>query len=122
MHTTLLQAIATSLSALPPSSFPLPSSAFYTNHLLPSRPSSTLSQTPLDIKHSTHKSLTAFLKTAEKANLLSLKTIKNELFVATVSQNHPEVAGHKVYSSLRDAEAERERQEELEKEVQQQLL
>jgi translation initiation factor 2D len=85
----------------------MPSTTFYTTHLLPSRPAYNPSSIPIDIKHSTHKSLTAFLKAAEKANLVSLKSIKTELFVTGVSTKHPEVAGHRPYLTMREAEAKK---------------
>ncbi|KAL0568274.1 hypothetical protein V5O48_013717 [Marasmius crinis-equi] len=38
LHKSLLQALSTSLSQLPPSAFPIPSTQFNTSHILPARP------------------------------------------------------------------------------------
>jgi translation initiation factor 2D len=91
----------------------MPSTTFYTTYLLPARPAPTpnTSPTPVDIKHSTHKSLTTFLKAAEKAHLLTLKSTKGDVLVAGVSASHPEVLQHTPYFSLRDAEEKKERKE-----------
>jgi translation initiation factor 2D len=120
LHASLLQAIQTSLSTLPASSFPLSSSTFYTNHLLPSRPHHTTdaSQTPIDIKHSTYKTLAAFLKHAEKGGLISLKSVgrEKEVVVMGVAMDHPEVIGHRKHLSVREAEARKAKREEEEAE------
>jgi translation initiation factor 2D len=93
----------------------MPSTTFYTSHLLPSRPAHTAppSSPPVDIKHSSHKSLTAFLRAAEKAGLLTLKSVRGELLVARVAPTtHPAVAAHRLHASVRDAEERRVRRDE----------
>ncbi|KLO16572.1 hypothetical protein SCHPADRAFT_823044 [Schizopora paradoxa] len=125
LRTSLLQAIRTTLASLPQSSFPLPSSTFYTAHLLPARPSRLLpplpphTSTPIDIKHSTHKSLTHFLRSAEKEGLLSLKDAKQEVLVTSVNVEHDAVKAHVVFKTVGEQDAKkakREAREEKEKE------
>ncbi|KAH7922526.1 hypothetical protein BV22DRAFT_1070355 [Leucogyrophana mollusca] len=119
LRTSLLQAIRTSLSALPPSTYPIPASTFYSSHILPSRPayfSSSAPSTPVDIKHSSHKSLTAFLKSAEKDGLLKLKEMKSDVLVLGVVPKHADVEAHRSYTSLKDVEVKNERREHREEE------
>ena len=73
----------------------MPASTFNTSHLLPSRPVHPIFATPVDIKHSTHKNLGAFLKLCEKEGLMTLKQSKGDVLLAGVSKNHPEVLGHR---------------------------
>ncbi|KAH8114910.1 hypothetical protein DFH11DRAFT_1590309 [Phellopilus nigrolimitatus] len=118
LRSALLQAIRTSIAALPPASFPIPSTLFYTAHILPARPAHAPGPTPIDIKHSSHKNLTAFLKSAEKEGLLRLKESKGkgggDVHVLSVSAAHPDAAAHRVYRTLGEAEAKREKREERE--------
>ncbi|KAL1684705.1 hypothetical protein GGG16DRAFT_67781 [Schizophyllum commune] len=130
LHLALVQSIATS----PPSSFPVPSNTFYANYVLPSRPafpdlilspatnSSNLDSTALrqeiSLKTSSHKSLAAFLKAAEKAGLLAVKATpkqKNDVMVTCVNAAHPEVANHRQFPTVREVE-EREAKKEARKE------
>ncbi|THH08838.1 hypothetical protein EW145_g2443 [Phellinidium pouzarii] len=116
LRTALLQAILTSLAVLPPASFPLPSTVFYTSHILPARPAHTPSSTPIDIKHSAHKNLTAFLRAAEKEGLVRLKEARGkaggDAQVLGVVIDHPDVNAHRVYRTVGEADAKRERREE----------
>ncbi|ESK85165.1 eukaryotic translation initiation factor sui1 family protein [Moniliophthora roreri MCA 2997] len=127
LHKSLLQALATTLSNLPTSAFPITSTTFNTSHILPARPnfpslvvfpSSAAGQNvepwdlvmdPRDIiiKASTHKSLTAFLKSAEKASLLSTKTPpkQSDLLITSVNAKHPDVQSHKLYATVGEVEA-----------------
>ncbi|KAG5636629.1 hypothetical protein H0H81_007370 [Sphagnurus paluster] len=124
LHTSLVQAIA---SSIPASAFPIPATIFYTNYILPSRPAfpsllvphsgpapADLSPCPsvaeITVKASGHKSLTAFLKGEEKASLLTLKSPPKhaqqpDLLVTSVNINHPSVAGHHQYATIKDVEA-----------------
>ncbi|KAF8153971.1 hypothetical protein B0H34DRAFT_719823 [Crassisporium funariophilum] len=125
---SLVQAISTTLKSLPPSGFPIPATIFYTNHILPSRPAFPTLVLPLTetsddnsgepphidseitIKSSTHKSLTAFLKTAEKASLLTLKAPQKhsqqpDILVTSVNATHRNVVGHKPFVTVREVEA-----------------
>ncbi|KAF8890698.1 hypothetical protein BD779DRAFT_1516510 [Infundibulicybe gibba] len=134
LHLSLLQAISTTLASLPPSSFPIPSTTFYTNHILPARPafpasvlatgsddSTAASIDPQDvtIKSSSHKSLTAFLKSAEKAALLTTKapqkhSQQSELLVMAVKPTNPAVAGHRSYVTVKNIETKLAKQAERE--------
>lgn len=105
----LLQAIASSLSTLSNSSYPISASVFYDQYILPSRPASCSHShshsSPIDIKHSSHKSLTAFLKSMDKEGLIKLKDIKPDgLVVMSVSRKHNAVITHALYPTLRDLE------------------
>lgn len=86
LRSALLQSIVTTLSKLPPSSFPISPSVFSETYILPYRPSKEVSatSTPVDIKHSGHKSLTAFLKASAKEGLIKIKEIKGEVAVTGV--------------------------------------
>lgn len=118
LRSSLLQAIESTLSKLPASTFPMPSTTFYTSYILPSRPanSSAVYSTPIDIKHSTHKSLTAFLRISEKEGLIRLKegrgkTDSGVLTVLGVTSDHPDVNSHRSYKTLADVEEKRARME-----------
>ncbi|KDR74004.1 hypothetical protein GALMADRAFT_250730 [Galerina marginata CBS 339.88] len=150
LNKTLLQAISTQLKSLPTSAFPIPATLFYSNYILPSRPAfptlvlppATLPQytsqsddppsvdTDITIKSSTHKSLTAFLKAAEKASLLTLKPPQKnqpDVLITSVNGKHPSVVGHKPFVMVKDLELkaakiaareEKERESQSTKEVQ----
>lgn len=133
LHLSMLQAIS---DTIPASLFPIPATAFYTNYILPSRsafPASILppesstdiaqpsGATDITIKTSSHKSLTTFLKTAEKASILTLKAAQKhsqqpELLVTSVNESHPSVAGHHPYETVRDIEKKDARRALREKE------
>ncbi|KIL64527.1 hypothetical protein M378DRAFT_11337 [Amanita muscaria Koide BX008] len=108
LHKSLLQSIST---ILPVSPFPILSTQFYTNYILPCRPATTTSDDT--IKNSTHKSLTAFLKAAEKASLLTLKSPQKhlqqkDLLVMSANKTHPSVLGHVNYKTLKDKRRRRQ--------------
>ena len=143
LNKSLLQAISTTLSSLPPSGFPITATLLYTNHILPSRPaypslviprtsvaenSDSLSggsrphiDTEITIKSSSHKSLTSFLKAAEKASLLTLKAPQKhqpEILVTSVNVSHQTVKDHTAFVTIRDVElkaAKKAAREEKEK-------
>ena len=129
LNKSLLQAISTTLSALPSSGFPITATLLYTNHILPSRPafpslvvpptnltedSNKLSDesqphidTEITIKSSSHKSLTTFLKAAEKASLLTLKAPQKhqpDILVTSVNVSHETVREHTPFVTVRDLE------------------
>ena len=143
LNKALLQAISTSLKSLPSSSFPIPATLLYTNHILPSRPAfPTLVVSPaswsenllsgstdaphidtdITIKASSHKSLTTFLKGAEKSALLTLKSPQKQqpdVLVTSVNASHPDVIHHTPFVTVRDLElkaAKKAAREEKEKE------
>jgi len=144
LNKSLLQAISTTLSSLPPSGFPITATLLYTNHILPSRPAfpslvlspSNLAKDPdglsdkpphidteITIKSSSHKSLTTFLKAAEKASLLALKAPQKqqpEILVTSVNVSHPTVQGRIPFVTVRDLElkaAKKAAREDKEKEA-----
>jgi translation initiation factor 2D len=121
LHISLLQAIS---ATIPASSFPIPSTLFYTNYILPSRPAFPASVLPpsgpssdtspssqdINIKASSHKSLTMFLKAAEKASILTLKapqkhSQQSDLLVISVNASHTAVVGHHRHITLKEMEA-----------------
>ncbi|PPQ94260.1 hypothetical protein CVT25_004917 [Psilocybe cyanescens] len=136
----LLQAIRTALKSLPSSSFPIPATQFYSNYILPSRPAfptlvvspagftpSSSNEPPtvttdITIKTSTHKSLTTFLKAAEKNSLLTLKPPQKnqpDVLVTSVNTSHPSVDAHTTFATLKDFEttaAKKAAREEKERE------
>ncbi|KAG1728976.1 uncharacterized protein EDB91DRAFT_1160397 [Suillus paluster] len=121
LHDALLQAIKTSLSSsTQTSSLPMSASTFYSTYILPSRPAQSPSQptisTPIDIKHSSHKSLAYFLKSAEKQGLLKLKEIKSELMVFSVASAHADVVAHRPYLSLKEVSLRNEKRGQREEE------
>ena len=131
---SLVHGISVQLSSLPKSSFPIPSSQFYANYILPCRPAYPTSvlmpaaalaypdaevdpaeihidPSDITIKASSHKSLSTFLKAAEKSSLLSLKLAKQksggDLIVTSVNTRHPEVLSAKPYVTIAEIEAKR---------------
>ncbi|KAG9217736.1 hypothetical protein CCMSSC00406_0003575 [Pleurotus cornucopiae] len=120
LRSSLLQAIQTTLSKIPQSSFPIIATTLYSNSVLPSRPAfpSPYSETPVDVKHSSHKSLTAFLKAMEKEGLITLKVPKGkaggDVVVTAVNAKHPDVESHSSYTTIADIEARKEKREQRE--------
>lgn len=98
LRSSLLQAI----KDLPPNLLPMPSSTFYSSHILPSRPAhlSSTSSTPIDIKHSKYKSLSHFLKSCAQEGLIKTKDQKGEVVITQVFSEHVDVKGHVVYKTL----------------------
>ena len=144
LQMALLQAISENLSSLPSSAFPMPATILYSNFLLPSRPAfptrilapadfvpdgSTANdprpiETEITIKTSSQKSLTAFLKAAEKRGLLTLKTPQKQqpdVLVTSVNASHPSVQSHESFVTIKILElkaAKKAAREEKEKGVQ----
>ncbi|KAI6001735.1 hypothetical protein EDC04DRAFT_2583890, partial [Pisolithus marmoratus] len=136
LRNAVLQAIRGILKSLPTSSFPIPAGTFYSSYVLPYRPafvrrnvpgtdsSSTPSGNdgytseypPIDIKHSTYKSLAAFLKILDKQGILTIKDMKPEPLVMSVSASHSEVLSHTPYVSLRDIQLKEEKREKRDEE------
>ncbi|KAF8331865.1 uncharacterized protein EI90DRAFT_3055688 [Cantharellus anzutake] len=119
LRTALVQAITT-ISKSSTVHFPISSSAFYSTHILPSRPAPPLSDqssAPPDlIRRSSFKKLTRFLQHAEKISLLKLKDMKGNLNVVSLNANHPDVLAHRPYRTIADAEAQEAREEKAAKE------
>ncbi|KAI6095827.1 hypothetical protein EDD16DRAFT_1778141 [Pisolithus croceorrhizus] len=100
LRNAVLQAIRATLKSLPTSSFPVPAGTFYSSYILPYRPAF------VHIKHSTYKSLAAFLKVLDK----------QEPLVMSVAASHSEVLSHTPYVSLRDIQLKEEKREKREEE------
>jgi len=132
LNKALLQAVSETLSSAPSSVFPMPATILYTNHILPSRPAfPTIVLTPtcivnsegepftfetrhpppvetdITIKSSSHKSLTTFLKAAEKSGLLTLKPPQKQqpdVLITSVNSSHPNVKSHKPFVTAKSVE------------------
>jgi translation initiation factor 2D len=70
----------------------------------------------IDIKHSGYKSLLTFFKILDKQRILSVKDIKPEPLVMSVSATHPDVVAHRSYTSLRDVQIREEKRDKRDKE------
>lgn len=104
LRTALLQAIR----SVPRNTLPLSTSTFYSSYILPSRPQHTSSSTtPVDIKHSSFKSLGAFLKVAEKDGLLKLKGEN----VTALDSSKPQVVGLAKFKTVGEADAKAKKRE-----------
>jgi translation initiation factor 2D len=114
LRAALLQALRTSLAALPNSTFPMPTTTLYTVHILPARPFSRTATTPVDIKHSAFKSLSAFLRVSEKGGLLKLKDARPDVVVAAVFPKHADVVAHEPHRTVGEEDGRRRRAEERE--------
>lgn len=131
LRSSLLQAIQTTLSSVPQSSFPISSSIFYTIYILPARPfyvrppspsassssdspSLPPTHTPVDIKHSTHKSLSAFLRSSQSQGLIKLKDNRPDASIVAVFPKHPDVEHHRKYRTVGDEEKKERREREKE--------
>ncbi|KAI5984795.1 hypothetical protein EDC04DRAFT_2884599 [Pisolithus marmoratus] len=101
LRNAVLQAIRGTLNSIPTSSFPIPAGTFYSSCALPYRPAF----------HSTYKSLAAFLKVLDKQGILTIKDMKLEPLVMSVSASHSEVLSYTPYK--REGE-ERARVQEME--------
>ncbi|KAI0340373.1 eukaryotic translation initiation factor SUI1 family protein [Trametopsis cervina] len=121
LRNALLQAISTTLSKLPPSSFPMSASAFWANYVLPTRPAYALGpqglvdSSAIDIKQSSYKSVKAFLKACAKEGLLKLKENKGDVVVTGIFPAHPAVVGHRPHRTVHSIEQKKEKAEEREK-------
>jgi len=109
-----LQALRTTLANLPSSTFPMPTTTLYTAHILPARPFTRSSTTPVDIKHSSFKSLSSFLHTAEKGGLLKLKDARPDAVVVAVYPTHADVVAHALHRTVGEEDERRRRAEERE--------
>ena len=131
LRAAVLQAIESTVKSLSPSSFPIPAGTFYSSYILPFRPAyvrqaqletasgndeNSPTYQAIDIKHSSYKSLAAFLKDLDKRGILTVKDMKPEPLVLKVSASHSEVASHKLYTSLRDVQLKEEKREKREEE------
>ncbi|KAI6004953.1 hypothetical protein EDC04DRAFT_2882850 [Pisolithus marmoratus] len=126
LRNAVLQAICGTLKSIPTPSFLIPVSTFYSSYVLPYRPafvhrnvpgkdsSATPSGNDGYIKHSTYKSLAAFLRILDKQGILTIKDMKLEPLVMSVSASHSGVMSHTSYVSLRDKQLKEEKREKRE--------
>ncbi|KAI0370925.1 eukaryotic translation initiation factor SUI1 family protein [Pilatotrama ljubarskyi] len=120
LRSALLQAIATTLSALPPSSFPMAASTFWSAYVLPARSAYALDMyglpdaNSIDVKHSTFKNVKMFLKASAKEGLIKLKETKGDVMVTAVYPQHPDVASRHPHRTIGDLEAKAKKAEDRE--------
>ncbi|SCZ94489.1 BZ3500_MvSof-1268-A1-R1_Chr12-2g03933 [Microbotryum saponariae] len=103
----LLQALLLSIRqtlSKPTAPFPLPASSLYSSHILPHRPASPPHST-VEIKKSSYKKLSAFVKFAVKAGYVVSKEVKGELMIMSVHVEHPDVQAVRIYKTLAQAQA-----------------
>ncbi|KAH7103696.1 hypothetical protein BKA62DRAFT_696192 [Auriculariales sp. MPI-PUGE-AT-0066] len=113
LRTGLLLAIL----SCPHTALPISTSNFYSSHILPSRPAhpTLSSSTPVDIKHSSFKSLSAFLKSAEKDGLLTIKAKGDSITMLNADQYEVSALASNKIRTVADAEAKAKRKEADEK-------
>jgi translation initiation factor 2D len=92
----------------------MPTTTLYTAHILPARPFSQTATTPVDIKHSAFKSLSAFLRASEKGGLLKLKDARPDAQVSAVFPTHADVDAHRPHRTIGEEDERRRRAEERE--------
>ena len=80
--------------------------------MLPARPFPWIITTPVDIKHSKFKSLSAFLPTTEK---LKLKDARLDVVVVAVYPTHADVVAHRLHPTVGEENERRRRAEERSK-------
>ena len=84
----LRQALLQAIAKIQPGSLPLPASSLYSAHVLPNRPATAASG--VEIKKSSYKNLSKWMKALAKEGLLTGKEVKGEWMVMTVAKNHAE--------------------------------
>ncbi|KAG0326656.1 hypothetical protein BGZ99_009238 [Dissophora globulifera] len=90
---------------------PLNASTLYSSYILPNRAPGRAAEA--DIKKSSWKKLTKWLKTAEKQGLIKCKEIKGDLFLQGVTWGHPQLdvfRGHKTVAQQAARQAKVEAQ------------
>jgi translation initiation factor 2D len=101
LRSALIHALLNTLSKLPAGTLPMASSQLYTAYILPARPAHKVeTSSPVDIKHSSHKTLATFLKACEKEGLVILKQGKGDILLASVPKTHPAFEDHTLVSRL----------------------
>jgi translation initiation factor 2D len=90
----------------------MPTTTLYTSHILPARLFTRATTTPVDIKHPTFKSLSAFLRTAEKGGLLKLKDARPDVVVVAVYPTHADVVAHQLHRTIGEEDERRRRAED----------
>ncbi|TBU43036.1 eukaryotic translation initiation factor SUI1 family protein [Dichomitus squalens] len=111
LRAAVLHTIGMRLANVPPSTFPIPASTFWSSHVLPARPAAALGPNGLadaswiDVKHSTHKNVKSFLKACAKEGLIKLKETKGDVVITAVSPQHPAVLAMRRHRTIGDLEA-----------------
>ncbi|KAI0772460.1 eukaryotic translation initiation factor SUI1 family protein [Trametes elegans] len=117
LRVALLHAIGTTLSSLPPSSFPMSASTFWSTYVLPARPAYALDvygladASPIDVRHSTFKNVKTFLKISAKEGLLKLKETKGDVMVTAIDPRHPDVTSRRPHRTVGDIQAKAKKAE-----------
>ncbi|KAI8968620.1 hypothetical protein BD414DRAFT_504220, partial [Trametes punicea] len=118
LRAALIQAIGNTMSSLPPSSFPISASTFWSAYVLPARPAYALDMyglrdaSAIDVKHSTFKSVKTFLRASAKEGLIKLKESKSDLMVTAVFPPHPYVDSRQPHRTIGDIEAKAKKAED----------
>ncbi|KAH9915323.1 uncharacterized protein B0H18DRAFT_886092 [Fomitopsis serialis] len=136
LRDALLQALQTSLASLPASAFPITASTFWTTYVLPARPvhapdrKEPLDMGSIDAKHSTYKSVKAFLKACAKDGLIKLKDAKGGDVVVTgkaavrqiscdpiqkADDPHSDVNDHRQHRTVKEVELRQQKAEDRER-------
>ncbi|TXT09017.1 hypothetical protein VHUM_02491 [Vanrija humicola] len=107
ISTLLSAALLQTLSTLNPSTLPLPSSQFYSAHILPSRPAyiPAVKRDDVVIGRSEWKKLAKWMKEASKEGLIKIKESKGEVVVTGFDPQHPAVDGHVQFTTVAEDEA-----------------
>ncbi|KAH9177950.1 hypothetical protein EDB89DRAFT_1294705 [Lactarius sanguifluus] len=99
-------------SSLMPSRCPRPPCTRHTSSLC--APFSRTATTPVDIEHSTFKSLSAFLRASEKGGLLKSKHARSDVQVAAVFLTRADVVTHQIHRTVGEEDERRRRAKERE--------
>ncbi|KAH9013737.1 hypothetical protein EDB85DRAFT_1899571 [Lactarius pseudohatsudake] len=108
------EALQTSLAALPNSAFLMPTTTLYMVHILPARPFLRAATTPVDVKNSAFKLLSAFLHASEKGDLLKLKATWPDVQVSVAFPTHAAIIAYEPHRTFREEDERRRRAEERE--------
>ncbi|GAA5849354.1 hypothetical protein JCM3766R1_005325 [Sporobolomyces carnicolor] len=98
-------ALLLSLQTVPPASYPIPASSFYSSHILPNRPATPASHSVVDLKKSSYKKLASLFKFASKRGWLVSKEVRGDLVVMSGNQQHEDVANLRSYKTVAMAES-----------------
>jgi translation initiation factor 2D len=97
LRLALLQVLG---SVIVDADLPISASIFYSDYLIPNRPINTI----VDIRKSSFRKLTKFLKHYEKAGLLKTKERSGVLYVTEIQRNHPELTSYTPHQTVRNSE------------------
>ncbi|KAI0742631.1 eukaryotic translation initiation factor SUI1 family protein [Daedaleopsis nitida] len=120
LRSAVLQAIGMNLAGVPPSTFPMSASTFWSSYVLPARPAQALGTNGLadanavDVKQSTYKNVKSFLKACAKEGLIKLKETKGDVVVSAVYPEHPAVASKRPHRTIGDLQAKARKAEDRE--------